>query len=180
RETCLRAGADDYVTKPIAREALVAALSAAQPLAANRPTSSGSVTSTEAPPDVAAVAAEVRARLAEQIGEDDPEFVREIATSFANRTVEIVERLRTAVAAGDVPEVGRAAHAVRSSALAVGLDDLASVATALDEGARQGLSDAFPEQMDRVDAAFARSRLIMAVLASPDAPKARATTTEAV
>ena len=171
RERCLGAGADAYVAKPIARGALAAALARASSRAADGPSVSPAP---DAPvrDDLALYVARVRAGIAAQIGEEDPAFVAEVARAFTADAAPLLNELRAAVGAREAPTVGRCAHAIRSAALAAGLDELAAAAAALDEAGRRGDADAFAPAMDGLDRAMARARLVVAVLVRDDAPDA--------
>ena len=159
REACLDAGANAYVAKPVARDALERALDQARPLAPE----AAAPASAEAP--VAGMAEQVRQRLVEQIGEDDPAFVVEIVGSFVERAEAAADGLREAAEAGRAAEVSERAHSLRSAALATGLDDLAEAATALDEGGRRGETARFAEWIADFDRELARARLVAAALA---------------
>ncbi|WP_143536940.1 PAS domain-containing protein [Rubricoccus marinus] len=164
REACLEAGANEYVSKPIAHAALVSALGAATRLGDPPPAPEAGPN-----PDVLELVQDMRARLLEQIGEDDPEFMRELVGAFSERVGGTVENLRASVAAGSREGIGDAAHSLRGVALAMGMDRLASVATAMDEGSRGEAPVPFMKHMVALDCEMARVRLALAVLLEPDA-----------
>ena len=116
------------------------------------------------------MAARVRARIVEQVGEDDPEFIREIAGAFIGRAEAAAARLHEAAAAGDAAAVASRAHFLRSSALATGMDALAEAAAALDEGGRRGETERFPAWVAALDAEMARARVVAAALAQAGPP----------
>ncbi len=167
REACLEAGANDYVSKPLSRDALRRALSSAvrvgAPLAPEA----------EPSPEVLDLVENMRATLRKQIGEDDPEFVRELVGAFAGRVGTTVEELRRAVHGEQRQAIGAAAHSLRGVALAMGMDALASVAGAMDDGARGGTDVPYREHMDALDTEMARVHLALVVILEPEVSPTR-------
>jgi len=154
RERCLEAGMNDYVTKPIRMEDLVAAIrrtprrgSAAPPT----PTSDGDTATTNGPVDPA-----VLRRLTESLGGDEA-FVAELIEQFLADTPDLVEAARAGLETGNAPEVRRAAHTLKSTAATFGAHGLAERSRHLEEAAKNaeledGLAqvDAMAEELDRV------------------------------
>lgn len=91
-------------------------------------------------PDPAALRDALRAHVTDLLGEDDPDFVAELAATFCDSASALVATARTAAAAGDTAALRSAAHQMRGSALNVGLADLAEAWTRVEHG-----QDASPE-----------------------------------
>ncbi len=131
RERCLEAGMDDYITKPIRPDELVAAIRRA-PSADTEPTPVPS--DDEAGPiDVATLR-----RFAETMGDDDPGFVQEMIDQFLADAPGLVDALRAGVASEDAEAVRRAAHTLKSNANTFGAIGLGERCAALEVAAKGG------------------------------------------
>ncbi len=84
--------------------------------------------------DPAALREALRAHVTELLGEDDPEFVAELAATFCESAAGLVETARAAAEAGDGDALRSAAHQMRGSALSVGLASLAEAWTRVEHG----------------------------------------------
>jgi CheY-like chemotaxis protein/HPt (histidine-containing phosphotransfer) domain-containing protein len=136
RAQLLAAGFDAVCAAPVTAEALSDALADALGRSAGGPASG---------PDAGALDAQVRAHVADLIGEDDPEFAAELVATFAETTRASLDAARAALRAGDGDAVGAAAHQLRGSASNVGLVGLVDVWAAVEEGVRGGAGlDAAP------------------------------------
>jgi HPt (histidine-containing phosphotransfer) domain-containing protein len=87
----------------------------------------------------AAIDAATFANLLEMTG-GDIEFVDDLVDTYLDEGVSLIERLRTAAAAGDgaTGELLRAAHSLKSSSLNVGALPLGELCRALEADARGG------------------------------------------
>jgi CheY-like chemotaxis protein len=110
REQCLAAGMDGYVSKPVRANELFSTIEALM--------SGASDTTTEASSPVplgqAATSIDLKSLLAGFSGRAD--LVKEVIDVFLADAPVMIERLKKAAQAGDVPEVGAAAHAIKGSA----------------------------------------------------------------
>jgi PAS domain S-box-containing protein len=120
RELCLDAGMDDYISKPVRVEDLVAALERCAPLQTR-----GAVVAT-APGETAAVDREVLARLQAELGGGDPAIVVELIDLFLHDTSSLLADMRQALSDDDPCAVRRAAHTLKASSASLGAAPLAA------------------------------------------------------
>jgi signal transduction histidine kinase/CheY-like chemotaxis protein len=111
RERCLAAGMDDYVSKPIRREDLFRALSAATASQRNLVDFSGVLS---------------------QLG-DDREALREIVAAYVTETRENLERLPATIASGAWPETRRLAHTIKSAMRMFGASEAQKLAQEIEQ-----------------------------------------------
>jgi signal transduction histidine kinase/DNA-binding response OmpR family regulator len=125
RERCLEAGMNDYLTKPIRVEELVAAIKRTP-----RRTDPGSA-------DVGdPIDRDVLARLAEGVG-DDAAFVSELIEGFTQDAPGLVAVALDGLERGDAAEVRRAAHTLKSNAATFGAHALSDRSRELEEAAKR-------------------------------------------
>ena len=136
RERCLEAGMDDYVTKPIRPDELVAAIRRA-PSASSR-----SATSARGTGDGEVVDIGTLRRFAETMGADDPGFVREVIDEFLVDAPALVAAIREGTASGDADTARRAAHTLKSNANTFGAHELGRRSADLEALAKGGDLDA--------------------------------------
>jgi signal transduction histidine kinase/CheY-like chemotaxis protein/HPt (histidine-containing phosphotransfer) domain-containing protein len=108
RERCLEAGMDDYVAKPIRRIDLFQAIERAVPTASLAPPEPGPATQ----PSFAEIFD--RAAVLETVG-GEQELAVSLAGVFLDESRLLLERLRSALAAGDGQLVEKAAHALKGA-----------------------------------------------------------------
>ncbi|HXU87812.1 MAG TPA: response regulator [Methylomirabilota bacterium] len=140
RELCLAAGMDDYVSKPIRVEELVAAVQRSAPaIRAARPDAETSAT------EVLNRDAFERLRTAMGAG-----FLDELLSTFVEDAQELVSTMRRALGDRDVDAFRRAAHSLKSNAASVGALNLSSMARDLEMLAKSGSIDGARARVDRV------------------------------
>lgn len=80
----------------------------------------------------------------------DPEFEAELMAAFLGDTASAIERLATALAAGDLPAARREAHSIRGAAANVGALPLSAEAGRLEVLLADGAREAAEAVLDRV------------------------------
>ncbi|HEX8855045.1 MAG TPA: response regulator, partial [Thermoleophilaceae bacterium] len=139
RETCLAAGMDDYISKPIHLDGLAAALGACAPESAQ-------------PERVLDPDALERLRA----GAGDPAFVAELVDMFASDAPALLDTLHHALEEADAEEVRRSAHTLKSNARVFGATRLAEVCQAIENLARAETLQGVDELLGQVDGEYAR------------------------
>ncbi|HXO89052.1 MAG TPA: response regulator [Candidatus Acidoferrales bacterium] len=148
RERCLAAGADDYVTKPIRLEDLLAAMDRATTTHPSAP--DPEPTPSPTPVDnVRSGLPGIDLTLALERVEGDRELFDDIAQLFAQECPGLIESIRRAHAAGDLPLLERLAHTLRGAASNVAAMRVTEAALALETQARNG-------QMGQADESIAK------------------------
>ena len=134
RERCLAAGMDDYLTKPISREALVQGVARWLP--------------PEAEGDLEVILAEVPVfpapapeleldealfeKLWEVFGRNGKEMTTVVIEPFTRRGVELLQSLRQSAVTGDTKGICSTAHALKGSSRTLGLNALGRIAEYLE------------------------------------------------
>jgi HPt (histidine-containing phosphotransfer) domain-containing protein len=142
RELCLAAGMDDYVSKPIRVDELVAALQRSAPASpASRPDAE--------PSSIEALNRAAFERLRTAMGAG---FLDELLSTFLEDTHELVGTMRRALGDRDTDAFRRAAHSLKSNAASVGAMTLSSMARDLEMMAKSGSVDSARARVDRLAA----------------------------
>ena len=151
REVCLRAGMDDYLTKPLDFGAVRAVLEhAASNVAAQQPS--------PAPKPKAAPAAAMMdwSRLSELREYDTPEgeIVKGAIGSFIEQAPAKLQILRTSVGAGDLDALRASAHALKGVAMNIGATVVAEQAKHVEDAAKKNVLDGVESMVDNLAAAL--------------------------
>jgi PAS domain S-box-containing protein len=139
RELCLQAGMDEYITKPIRIEDLTAALAKGARRAPAAPVLDAAVVD----------------RLVGSFG--DPQPVRDVIDTFLEHAPQQVDALRRGLERGDVEEIRRAAHTLKSNAATFGATDLADRSRDVEARAKEGNLQGGSGLVDRVERELRRS-----------------------
>ncbi|HSM80816.1 MAG TPA: response regulator, partial [Nodosilinea sp.] len=142
RDLCLRAGVDDYISKPIRLEALIRVLAEPIPSSASAAplAISSAVETAPAEPLAAAGAVDLPAlqSFAATVGGSDPGFMADLIGSYLQSADQLVAEMALAHHHRDWATLQRAAHTLKSSSAAVSATGLAALCRELEATMRGG------------------------------------------
>ena len=148
REKCLRAGADDYLSKPLKKDKLLAMVN--KWLGSPVPGPNGSDTSPSSSHAETKGAPMNMAQALEEF-DNDPEFLMDVLAGFIQNVNQQVNILRTAVADDAVETVINEAHAIKGGASNLTADSLATVALELEQIGKTGTLSQAPRIIDDLE-----------------------------
>jgi PAS domain S-box-containing protein len=149
REQCLAAGMDDYISKPVRAEDLIAALERSAGACSRAGQMAAAPRERCVPPIDWATLDQLQSSLG-----GDPLVVLELVDLFLSDTPEQLAALRAAVEAGAAPDVQRLAHTVKASAAIVGATSLVAACQKLEELARSRSLEGAAALRARIEASF--------------------------
>jgi signal transduction histidine kinase/CheY-like chemotaxis protein len=144
RETCLAAGMDDYVVKPVSLDRLGRALRQCRPLARGQPAPAPHPLA-EAPRALADVPAALDGEVLRQLGQElgGAGALRQVIASFLDGSPPLLAALREAAARADARALQAIAHTLKSSSAMLGARGLSTQCAELERLGRAGaVSDA--------------------------------------
>ncbi|MGV3755550.1 MAG: ATP-binding protein [Verrucomicrobiota bacterium] len=149
REACLAAGMDDYISKPIRREDLQAALERTPRVV--KPVTPSSAT-----------AAHLNRSVLEELRSlkdtDGVDPLNEIIQSFRNHSPRMLLEIQTNTAEGEAEQVRQSAHSLKGCAANLGAEKLARLCADLEKAAKEGQRDQFIPLAVQIEAELALVR----------------------
>jgi PAS domain S-box-containing protein len=139
RETCLGAGMDDYISKPIRNQELVRVLWECQPIVvhANKQVST-------------TINMHTLHESANDIGGDDADFLMELIDSYLENSQTLLQDIQNSQVTNDVAVMLRAAHSLKSSSSMVGADNLSVLCRDLETNLRHQNYQDLESKIDKI------------------------------
>ncbi|MFQ5627218.1 MAG: response regulator [bacterium] len=168
REKCLAVGMDDYISKPVKIDELIAALRRCRPIEQNQASEPGG--GSAMPEDAAEVATsagtdharaidpEVLEKFIAMVGEGGSEVARDVVKSFLADAPEHLTLLREAVASEDLKTAHRAAHTMKSSSANVGALTLSNYCKEIENNFKLGTPEKVDEKIAVIEREFGRAQ----------------------
>ncbi|MGK7924656.1 MAG: response regulator [Spirulina sp.] len=131
REACLKAGMNDYISKPIRVKALVEALKKYQSVDKSSMNEENAI----AP---AAIDEKMWQELIEIGGEDADDLIRELIESYCEDSPQLLADIESAIAVGDTQQLYYHAHTLKSSSASLGVTKFSELCAQLEQLGRSG------------------------------------------
>ena len=165
RDICLAAGMDDYISKPIHVEDLVAALEQTQPIAVRRETGrlqalseNGGVEEVEETVDSNSYLNQAALDNLLAIVGGERAMLLELVDSFLEEAPPLFTKLHDGVVQGDAAMVRMAAHTIKSSANDFGAVELGELCQILEDMGKAGTLAGAAELAEQAEAAYEKAR----------------------
>ncbi len=145
RDTCLAAGMDDYIAKPIRREDLQAAL--------QRSVQTATKTASNNAPIVRLNMEAIRElqSLREEGGADP---LADVVAAFVEHSPRMIAEMQSYATLGRMDGLQRAAHSLKGSASNLGAEVLARLCGDLEKAAKENHRDVFPALLTRLESEY--------------------------
>jgi PAS domain S-box-containing protein len=139
RETCIDAGMDDYISKPIRSEELIKVLWESQPVTVEGLTAFNP-----------AVNMEMLHQAASDIGGEDLNFLIELIDSYLENSQELILSLQESHAKQNYGELQRTAHTLKSSSSIIGAEELSNLCRDLETNLRNQQYDDLESKVSKI------------------------------
>ncbi|MBK5963101.1 hypothetical protein CCR95_03090 [Thiocystis minor] len=154
---CRDIGMDDFLTKPVVLEQLMATLEKwLPPLSAPAP-----APAIPASPGVLAEAPPLDERVLAQLVGEDPDLIAELWSDFSRTAEQCADRMRAAASAADWERVGAVAYELESASFTVGALPLGGCCRCIGQAVRDGDRDAIADWMGRFDQRLAAVQAVI-------------------
>ena len=162
-DICLAAGMDDYVSKPIQVEQLVGALKKGQ--SRRKPSSPAKKAEPEAvEPHSPVLDPKALERLRAGLGKQADRMLPGLIDRFYQDGERLLMQARQALGQGQVEDLRRASHSLKSTSATFGAMALSAVARQMEHSARDGRLEGASEQIAKAEAEFARAKIALEVM----------------
>jgi PAS domain S-box-containing protein len=145
RERCMEAGMDDYISKPIRVDELIASLENSQ----SQPQEpSGAVKDQQSA--VSALDKEVLSKLRRTLGEDDEQVFIELIDIFLDDAPKLIDEMEQSFKKNELKNFIRAAHTLKTSSATVGAMTLSSYCKELELSGREDKLENVADRLKRI------------------------------
>ncbi len=141
REQCLRAGMDDYLSKPVSRNAIQTMLARWGGKNRNRRSSDAPAGEIAAPQRNSELCEDALAKLRDLECDDDRGIVQRVMSRFLENAPALLQELRQGGANSDASRLRAASHTLKSTSAVIGAVALAESCAKLEALARQGCGE---------------------------------------
>jgi PAS domain S-box-containing protein len=156
RETCLAAGMDDYVSKPVRINELVTALLRVSASPQTVPAGGLDPSPMPSAPAGQQDADELLAALRETIGNQADTLLSELNELFQAEAPRLLDAIHTAIREADHQRLAAAAHTLKSSSASLGSQDLPDLCQQLEALGRSGTTTGASQYTTTLDQSYAR------------------------
>jgi len=158
RETCLAAGMEDYVSKPVQVGELVRALSKCQPRVAMEPPQKRSEVPKAPPAETLVLDPGAFRQLRATLGKQADGMLPGLIEQFYQDVDRLLGEAQEAFDQGQIDDLRRAAHTLKSTSATFGAVALSAVARELEYLARDGVLEGASDLIARAKVEFARAK----------------------
>jgi two-component system sensor histidine kinase/response regulator len=155
KETCMQAGMDDFLAKPVRLDMLKSGLRRWSLMSNSRRRQQPDTTES-----VAGAGDDIIGRLQNRAGVIDSNALDEFIDLFLSDASSRLEVLQEALRKSDLKTIRRECHALKGACLEMGVTSLSSRCEALGKASRDKRVDDLPTELDRLTAEFERVRPI--------------------
>jgi CheY-like chemotaxis protein len=159
REACLKAGMDDYLSKPIALTELKRTLD--RWLNPDKFVDSAPVQPPSEPLALVTLDTEALDNLCKLSKRSKPVVLRKLVDNFLSNTPTLLADLKSAATRDDMPALQRAAHTLKSSSASYGAVRLAELCRILESAARTGEVQAGIQQVEEIEAEYGNVKIAL-------------------